>query len=62
MKCVRCNRPLKSARILIGKQAIGPVCAKRVGISAPQKRKYLVGKHIKPLDGQMGLFAGVVAS
>ena len=61
MRCLRCNRPLTSARILIGKQAIGPKCAKRVGITAPQKLKHLIGKHIKPLDGQMGLFVGVVA-
>ena len=65
MKCISCGRRLIWVRQTYKGKPIGPVCAREVFEWQPRERqniKYVkTTKHIKPLDGQMGLFVGVVA-
>ena len=37
MKCARCNRPLLSSAVKVGKMSVGPVCAKKMGLSDGKK-------------------------
>jgi hypothetical protein len=39
LKCVYCGRELKGAALFVGKLAIGPVCAKKRGLSPPAKKR-----------------------
>lgn len=32
MKCVMCSRALRQATVMIGANAVGPVCARRAGL------------------------------
>ena len=34
-----CNRELKGAALFVGKLAVGPVCAKKRGISPPRRKR-----------------------
>lgn len=39
MICARCERPLLRVAVMIGKHAVGPVCAKRMGLTKTRTRK-----------------------
>jgi hypothetical protein len=64
MRCIRCNRPLQGDQIMIGKHAIGRICARIMGI-VPMHQKRGKGAKLAVLrrsraivcDGQVGLFA-----
>lgn len=44
LKCASCNRLLFTATVMRGRQAFGPVCAKRMGLSATKNRASGAGK------------------
>lgn len=56
MKCSRCHRPLKSAAVISGGLTIGPVCAKRMGLTKDAAPRYRCIHARKVLDGQLALF------
>lgn len=39
MKCAMCNRPLNRPALQLGKMALGPKCARRVGLIQPKARQ-----------------------
>lgn len=54
MRCSRCHRPLKSAAVISGGLTIGPVCAKRLGISLERAKR--PGRVPVVQAGQLALF------
>ena len=45
MKCIRCGRPLSTAALMLGPHALGPKCAKILGLVAAKPAQYQVVKN-----------------
>lgn len=56
MICSRCRRPLKSAAVTGGGLTIGPVCARKMGLTKDKAPRYRCLHARKALDGQLALF------
>jgi hypothetical protein len=64
MKCASCNRLLFTATVMRGRQAFGPICARRMGLSATKNRansaRNARAKARYLEENQMDLFEGIV--
>jgi hypothetical protein len=57
MKCLRCHRPITSAAVWVGGNAIGPKCAQIMGLIQTKKRITSASHKIKnDQSAQPGLF------
>ncbi len=58
MRCSRCSRPMKSPAVVSGGLALGPTCARLVGITITKGRRELAPV-VQP--GQLKLFDEVTS-
>jgi hypothetical protein len=50
MRCVMCNRVMQTPGVMIGKFAIGPVCAKKAGLKKLKDSKSVANRDSQTLD------------
>jgi hypothetical protein len=54
-RCIRCNRPIRSASVQKGRHAYGPKCARQAGLIQPKKRGRTPGPRPETDVRQMAL-------
>jgi hypothetical protein len=52
MICIRCNRPLSAATMMIGKHPIGPTCAKKMGLARPKQGRTKAVNRYHPVHSE----------
>lgn len=64
MKCQRCNRPMATPAVQIGRCAYGPKCARTMGLIEPKRRVPSLLSRVRTVlrdERQGDLFEGMLA-